>query len=149
MKILVLFGSTLNSTKRVVEKFTEQLHFPFHIINVKELNDDAILQQYQLLIFFCPTYGDEELQEDMENFLLICEKSLEGKLFAVCELGNHEGYEDFSFGASRLVRKMVLALGATEFIKPLSMDSLPRKDWMSFTIWSKMLNESIEKHLLV
>jgi flavodoxin len=143
MKTIILYGSTRGSTERVVEALSKYLTFYYEIKNVKSLQSSEILNQYDLLIFFSPTYGDEELQDDMEKFLSICNNDLSNKFYAICELGNYYGYDDFSFGAMKIIRRKLDALNAKQLIQPLSMDSLPKKDWNALEKWCQLLNEKL------
>ena len=47
--------------------------------------DSKRLVEYDLLAFFCPTYGDEELQDDFETFLIRFDLDLTGKHFVICK----------------------------------------------------------------
>jgi flavodoxin len=143
MKTIILYGSTRGSTERVVKALSKYLSFSYEVRNVKLLQNSDVLNQYDLLIFFAPTYGDEELQDDMENFLSICNNDLSGKFYAICELGNYYGYDDFSFGAMRIISHKLDILNAKQFIQPLSMDSLPKKDWDALERWCFLLNENL------
>lgn len=142
MKALILYGSNHGSTKRIVEKLIDYLKFPFDIINVKDFTDYELLKQYNLLLFFAPTYGDEELQQDMEDFLVAFPYSLSNHQVAVCEIGNYEGYDLFSFGASKIMDYHMEKLNAHEIVPSLSMDSLPKKDWNILERWCNLINDN-------
>jgi|TARA_B100002003_G_C14031535_1_gene497233 flavodoxin len=141
MKTLLLYGSTNNSTKSVVESLSKKLSFPYDVVNVKELSSSYAPDDYDLLLFFAPTYGDDELQDDMERFLVDWKQDLSGKYYAICELGNYYGYDDFSYGAMNIIKTVIEPMGAKEFIQPVSMDSLPKKDWELFDSWCDLLNK--------
>ena len=128
-KIKVIFASKHGHSKKVAETF-------INCYNVNELPDlDA-----DLFIFICPTYGDEELPLEMEDFLegLV----LKNKEFTVCELGNYYGYDDFEFGASKIIKDYLKNLGWKEFFPSLSLDSLPSIDWEVFYKWKEDLYET-------
>ena len=108
MKIAIVYGSTHGKTTKVVRETAAHLNRPLDLFNVRDVLSAAELVEYDLLLFFAPTYGDEELQSDMEAFLLRCELNLSGKHFAICELGSYYGYEDFAFGALRILREHLL-----------------------------------------
>ena len=80
--IVILYGSTYGTTKRIVKKVSKDLNIST-FYDVKKLKDHSILKDFILLIFFCPTYGDEELQEDIEQFLLEFKKSPKNKYFLI------------------------------------------------------------------
>lgn len=140
MKALVVFGSTRGNTRAVVGRLPALLRFPIDIVNVAELVGADTLKPYDLLIFFASTWGDGELQLDMERFLSRQALQLDGKRYVMCELGNYYGYDDFEFGAMRIMQHHLDAAGGIELMEPFSMDSLPRKDWNGLARWCGLLN---------
>lgn len=145
MKATLLYATTYGKTRRVVTEVTRQLEFAVDVYNVKEI-ELPLSSSYELLVLFCPTYGDEELQDDMEQFLVRFQPNLSGKKFCVCELGNYYGYDDFQFGAMRIIRSHLLALRATEIFEPLSLDSYPRVPWNHLSDWVKRLNQAVKEN---
>jgi flavodoxin len=143
MKGLVLYGSSTGNTRRVVSRLPEYLQFPVDIFDISTVMDAALLMQYDLLLFFASTWGDGELQADMEAFFVRQQIDLQGKPYAICELGNYYGYDDFEFGALRIMQHQLNLWRGCEFAEPFSMDSLPRKDWDGFTRWCDLLNRSV------
>jgi flavodoxin len=128
MKTVVLYASSHGSTRRVVKKLAETLKFSFDCFDVKSLADSSSMDQYDVFLFFSPTYGNEELQQDMEKFIVDFKLDMSHKYYAICELGNYYGYE-VDFGAMKIIRHHLEKLCGTELVTPLSMDSLPKKDW--------------------
>jgi flavodoxin len=145
MKAALLYATTFGKTRRVVSEVARQLEFAVDIYDVKHV-DPPIADSYELLLWFCPTYGDEELQEDMESFLLRFHPDLSTKKFCVCELGNYYGYDNFQFGALRIIRNHLLALRASEICEPLSLDSHPHVPWDHVSDWVKQLNRVVQEH---
>ena len=127
----------------VVRRLEDYLSFEFKAVDVARLTDARILEEYELLLFFAPTYGDGELQQDMEDFLQRLDQALPDKHFAVCELGNYYGYDDFAHGAMPIIRDALLELKAKELIAPVSIDSLPKKDWENLKRWCDLLNQVV------
>lgn len=144
MQVLVLYGSSRRSTQLVVNRLPKYLNFPFDVVNVKTPVSMADLDRYSLLLFFVPTYGDGEVQEHMEQFMLQLSSPLTTKQFGICELGNYYGYDDFAHGAMPILRQHLNTLGAKEFVPPVSIDSLPKKDWLNLERWCAILNEQME-----
>lgn len=95
------------------------------------------LDKYENIIIVCPTYGDEELPFEMEDFLLNL-KTIK-KSFAVCELGNFFGHEK-EFGAANIIR-FELEKRKWKCLDSLSLDSVPEIDWISLKKWKKKLSE--------
>ena len=145
MKVLVLYGSTRRSTSQVVNKLPQYLTFDFDRVNVKELNASTNLRDYDLLLFLAPTYGDGELQEDMERFLSKLDTDLDGIQYAICELGNYYGYDDFAHGAMPIIQAYLKPLNAAQMIPPASIDSLPQKDWRNLEAWCERLNSKLNR----
>lgn len=143
MKGLVLYGSSTGNTHLVASRLSGQLQFLVDVIDICAVLDDALLMQYDLLIFLASTWGDGELQNDMEEFFVRHQIDLQGKPYAICELGNYYGYDDFEFGALRIMQHHLKLWGGREFVEPFSMDSLPRKDWDGLTRWSNLLSHSV------
>jgi len=122
----------------------ERLHFDADVVEVNSLQDIDLLRQYDLLLFLASTWGDGELQIDMEHFFVQNHIDLSGKYYAICELGNYYGYDDYEFGALRIMQCQLQQWGGHEFVEPFSMDSLPRKDWDGFARWCNLLNCAVE-----
>jgi len=144
MNAAILYASTHGRTRRAVAEAVQHLRLKADVFNVAETAPSAVAD-YPLLLVFCPTYGDEELQDDMEDFLANFHLDLSGRFFAICELGSYYGYDDFSFGAMRIIRKKLLDLGGRELCEPLSLDSFPRTNWIHLLDWVDYLNARINE----
>lgn len=142
MKALLVYGSTWGNTAKVVQRVPALLSFPVNIVNVRTLTDDGLFRNYDLLLFFVSTAGDQELQQDMEQFLTKRRPDLHGKPYAVCELGNYFGYDDFDFGAERILSHFLRKGGGRELIPPFCMDSFPNKDWSNLARWCDLLDRT-------
>jgi flavodoxin len=147
MKTALLYGSSHGKTRKVIAEVLKHLAVKPDVFDVKEGIDLQRLAEYDLLAFFCPTYGDEELQDDFENFLVGFDLDLTGKQFVICELGNYYGYDDFSFGALHIIRRRLLELNGRELCEPLSLDSFPRTHWGHLSDWVNHLNEKLHEHV--
>jgi flavodoxin len=132
MGISLIYDTNHNRTKAVVDRLPFWFKFPYTVshISVADLSD--------LVIIFCPTYGDEELPLGMEDFLL--ELRVSPKKFVICELGNYYGYDNYQFGALKIIKGHLMGLGWEEFFKPLSLDSLPQVNWEALEKWAKEFN---------
>lgn len=147
MKIALLYGSTHGRTRKVAQAVCEQLVSRPDLFDVKQRPKSETFGPYDVLLFFAPTYGDEELQDDMEDFLQSFHLDLTGRRFAVVELGNYYGYDDFSFGAMAIMRHHLLDLHGTEVCQPLSLDSLPKVHWGQLGRWVAHLNAQLKDHV--
>lgn len=138
MKIALIYATKHNHTKHVVDKI--KVDFNFEIFDVKV---NPAIEQYELILWFCPTYGDAELPLDMEDFLQ--KIKLTNKKFIVCELGNYYGYDDYQFGALKIIKSHLISLGWQESMEGLSLDSLPRINWDAYYAWCERLNGHVKK----
>jgi flavodoxin len=130
--IITLYASIHGHTKKVAECLPN----PIEVRNAAEISG------FDLFVFVCPTYGDEELPLLMEDFLLNIKSS--PKDFVVCELGNLFGYEDFRFGPRKIISRFLKDRGWNEVFHGLSLDSLPRINWPIFENWKRDFETWIE-----
>lgn len=147
MKAALLYASSHGCTRKVLATALTRLVIRPDVFDVKQGIDQQRLAGYDFLAFFCPTYGDEELQEDMENFLDSLRVDLTGKQFVICELGNYYGYDDFSLGAMRIIRQRLIELHGTELCEPLSLDSFPTIAWGHLLQWLGYLNRNLTRYV--
>ena len=128
----IVYDSVHGKTKQVALKFPDASS----ITQIDKLWADVIL-------FLCPTYGDEELPHNMETFLI---SLTDTKMYVICELGNYYGYEDFGFGAKKIIETVLNQKGWTKFHKGLSLDSFPTIDWNTFNKWRKSLEHALQNN---
>jgi flavodoxin len=143
MKAALYFSSPHGRTKKVVQEAVRQLQFPIDVFDLQSPPSPEIVQGYELNMFFTPNYGDEELPEDMESFLLSLPSDLSGTQFIVCELGNYGGYDDFSFGVLHVLRRRLFDSHSQECCPPLSLDAMPRTNWKQLERWTSHVNRSL------
>lgn len=144
MKAFILYGSTLGSSKRVAEAISREIRCVSTICNARDVIIDGVnISEFDLFIFVASTWGDGELQIDMEGFLVRWKHIFNLQQFVVCELGNYYGYDDFEFGALNIMREELLSVGGLEMFEPLCFDSIPKKDWDTLKRWCLALNNRI------
>lgn len=129
MEILVLYDTVRGKSRKVARHLCFNLEVA---ANVEQLD------RYDLVVFVCPTYGDEELPEAMEDFLVSLKTR--SKLYAICELGNYYGYEEKTFGAMKIIKHYLELLSWQEAVEPLSLDSMPHIDWLEVDVWKEKIN---------
>ncbi len=103
------------------------------------VTDNPDLSFHQKIILLSPVYGDEELSLEMEDYLHALPPS--SKDYAICEVGNYYGYESREFGTIPIIRSLVEPLGWKEFHQPLSLDSLPRINWLAWNQWKQSVGQ--------
>lgn len=124
MNIQVIYDSNHGKSKIVAHKFN---------YDVKHISDFKLWAD--IILFVCPTYGDEELPLNMEKFLI--NLKTKNKLYVICELGNYYGYDDFEFGAKKIIEQTLIKLNWKNFHNNLSLDSMPTVDWNVFDVWKE------------
>ncbi len=135
MKIATLYASSFGHTEKVVKSFLKE--FPYQSTIFQAPLSSDLLKPFDVFIFFCPTYGDDELHLDFEQTLISLQ--LPACSYALCELGNYYGYDDFQFGPARIVRPYLAERRWHEIIEPLSLDALPKINWPALWKWRKEL----------
>lgn len=143
MKTIVIYpASNPNSnSSKVAGQLKDIVEFDFQLLNIKEDFSSEDLSKYDLYVFIVPTYGDEELQEDIENLVVKINFDMADKYFAICEIGNYGGYDDFSFGAMKILKEQLITKNAIMFLNGASVDSLPKMDWDALENWCYRLNK--------
>ncbi len=147
MKAALFYGSTHGHTRKVVAESVRRLTVKPEVFDVKDLPAEEQFAAYDILLFFSPTYGDGELQPDMEEFVRQFSLNLTGKRFIICELGGYIGYDKISFGAMVILRRWLIELGGEELCSPLSLDSLPRVNWAHLNRWIEYVNRSLNGYI--
>lgn len=147
-KAVIVFSSKGNSTKTVAMQICKNSNDSVEIIN---LNENFILAQnfdFDFLILVCPTYGDEELEITMENFLVKSDwNGHENKKFAVCELGLYRGYKETQLGAGVIIVNFLNHKKLSLIGNLLSLDSLPFVDFTLLNKWSSNLSEILNRNI--
>jgi len=140
METIILYASRGNSAKKVAECILQNLEYTAQIMC---LNNNSITPNsldFNYFIFVCPTYGDEELETEMEKFLISSDWKIHyGKFFSVCELGLYRGYLETTQGAGVIISKYLQSKGLVMHKNILSVDSIPLEDFTLIKTWSKGL----------
>lgn len=131
------------SSAVIVDRLKEKLLFPVDGKNVVDLPKAEDMANYDFYIFLVATYGDQELQDDIEKYLISIHQDLTGKKFAICELGNYYGYDDYSFGSGKIIESHLVSKNAAARVPIASIDTLPKIDWQAIDRWVIALNQSL------
>lgn len=142
MDTLILYSSRGNSAKKVADSILENLKQNAQIFCLNNNDIRAQSLNFSSLILVCPTYGDEELETDMEFFLINSDwNNHVNKFFSVCELGLYRGYTETSQGAGAIISNYLKSKGLFLHKKILSVDSIPLEDFSLIRKWSYGLYE--------
>jgi Flavodoxins len=125
-KTLILFASKGQVAKKVAFFVANWFQIDNDsVINLSECSIDLNNIYFEHVILICPTYGDEELEENMENCLINTSWSLhQGKTFSIVELGLYRGYEITELGAGRIIQYCLEKNGLKKTTPTLSLDSV-------------------------
>ena len=144
-KIAVLYGSSRGTTRRIVEGLAAHFHFDYEVYDLRDPLPPGALDRHELLLFFAPTYGDDEAQEDVEDFLRGLDADLRGHFFALCCPGSSDGYGYFEPGCARILRACLLERGAQEALDAACLDAMPRLDRKLLERWCQTVDRWVEE----
>jgi flavodoxin I len=115
-KIGIFYGSTEGNTEEVAEKIQEALGSDVaDVYNVDSATSDD-LEQYDTLIFGCPTWEIGELQEDWETFIdVLDDVDFSGKKVGFFGLGDADGYPDTFVDAIGIIYERIADKGIEVF----------------------------------
>ncbi len=130
----IIYSSRHGHSRNVAQKFGKC----YDVATNPTIDDEIIL-------FICPTYGDQELPEDMENFIYSTSET--NRSYVICELGNYYGYDDYNFGALKIIESRLTELKWSKFFKSLSLDSMPSINWNVFNCWKNGLDYAISNNI--
>ncbi len=144
---LVMFGSTTGNTESVAQMVAPVLAengFKAQIKDVARAEPDDFGGRYDLIVFGCSTWGDDEieLQEDFAEFFEnIDQYDFSGKKVAVFGCGDST-YEHFC-GAVDAIEEKIKALGAELIISGLKIDGDPDDYKAEVVEWAENVASSI------
>ncbi|MEL7642293.1 MAG: flavodoxin [Solidesulfovibrio sp.] len=131
-KALVVFGSTTGNTESVAEVVAKTLEgegMAVDLKNASAVNVAGLAEGYDLVVFGCSTWGDDEI-ELQEDFVPLYDNldqaGLTGKKVAVFGCGD-SSYTHFC-GAVDAIAEKAVALGAKVIDLPLKIDGSPDAD---------------------
>lgn len=134
MEMQIIYDSNKQTAKNIALTFSGE---------IKSAKENPEIWA-DVTLFICPTYGDEELPHDMEDFLL--KLNVKNKLFVICEIGNYYGYDDFTFGAKEVIQRYLQSLGWKKFYSGISLDVIPVIRWNVLNTWKDKLYENLRNH---
>jgi flavodoxin short chain len=130
-KALVVFGSTTGNTESVAEYVAETLQsegLTVDVRNAANVSAEGLTEGYDLVLFGCSTWGDDEI-ELQENFVPLYDElekaKLDGRKVAVFGCGD-SSYTHFC-GAVDAIAEKAEKLGAKVVGLPLKIDGDPDK----------------------
>lgn len=135
MKILIIFGSEVGTTKYVSEVMKQNLSERGHEVTLYQVGVHGMhppIQDYEVLLIGSPTYYGGNLEQKMASFVTKFKPKLSSYKIGIFGLGD-SGYEHFC-GAATLLEQWVGECGGTPQVTTLKIDGFPHntgmiKDW--------------------
>jgi len=141
---MIVFASHSGTTRKVAQRIAARLD-DREVVDLSRGEIARTLRPDDCLVLLCPSYGDEEHEDDFEDFLYRDDGCfVSGARFAFCELGIYTGYEEFGHGLAPTVYQALAAHGLTELVPPLSLDSVPVTDWEMVDAWADLIRDRRE-----
>jgi flavodoxin len=134
--LIVFFSSRGNQAKNVALEVLHHIGLPLNNLIDVSLIDCVDNLDFDYAIFICPTYGDEELEINMERFIVALKsKEVPSRSFSVIELGLYRGYDVTTMGAARLVSSWLRHICWIERVPSLSLDSVNNDFFIVLKNW--------------
>ena len=142
MKILLVYVAPTprGSSATIAINLKTELKKDIELLNLAESNSSDKIIGFDIMLFVAATYGDQELNDGLEEFIVSLPDSLPNMNYAVCEIGNYYGYDDFELGAGKIVESHMTKLGAKQILPMYSVDTLPILDSRKLAKWVNELN---------
>lgn len=140
---MVIFSTISGTTRKVAQRVAKRIG-DATILDARTAMTLVQNRDTRHVLLFCPTYGDEEAEDDFETLLLGYNwAALGGTAFAFCELGIYTGYEDFGHGLVDMVRQILVHHGLRELVPPLAVDTVPITDWAMVDAWADLVSSRL------
>ncbi|MBC8526703.1 MAG: flavodoxin [Candidatus Cloacimonetes bacterium] len=124
-KTILIYGSTTGNTETLSEVVVEGLEQGGAEVTVKNVTEVSVneLEDYDLIVLGCSTWGEGELQDDFIDFYDEMKSvSLTGKKAAVFGPGDSEMYPDSFCEAVDMLEDKLKKSGAEIIIEGLKVD---------------------------
>ena len=124
-KIALIYGTTSGNTEDLSESVADGLKSGGAEVIVKNVTDANVneLNDYDVIVFGCPTYGNGELQDDFIDFnAALSNISLDGKKAAVFGPGDSGSYPDTFCQAIEILEDTLKKCGAKIVVDGFKVD---------------------------
>lgn len=124
-KIALIYGTTSGNTEDLSESVADGLKSGGAEVIVKNVTDANVneLNDYDAIVFGCPTYGNGELQDDFIDFnAALSNISLDGKKAAVFGPGDSGSYPDTFCQAIEILEDTLKKCGAKIVVDGFKVD---------------------------
>lgn len=137
---IIFYASKGFSAKNVADKVTFLLNIPLvNVINLNDLPDNFDNLEnlkFNHILFVCANYGDNEMDEVMENFLIKFNwYNYIGINFSIIQLGIYDGYELSESGSAFIIKNFLTEKKLINKTKLLFLDSYKTIDYFLIEKW--------------
>lgn len=111
MSSAIFFMSSTGNTETCAEKISAKLDG----IDTFNMANEGVskIDEYSKLIIGCPTWGEGELQDDLEDaWDEFCQLDFSGKTVALFGLGDQDGYGEYYVDAMGIIYEQIVSKGA-------------------------------------
>lgn len=145
MKIKIIYGSELGTTKFVAELMKRQLEALSHQVQLYRTGNDGYtpaLNDSDLIIFASSTYFGYQLEETMKEYTSNSVEDLSQRKIGLFVLGD-SGYPNFC-GSAATLENWVKERGGTPLTTTLKLDGYPKDPQITQT-WLVNLLKKVNK----
>lgn len=136
---IILYSSKYSNTKKIASYVHKKTKIPY--ININTAGKSLFTANDNILIC-TPTYGCEELQDEMEEFILTHMHDI-NKNFYIIESGIPYGYERFHFGAKHVIEKYILQNKLGCVLSCVSINTYPKIDYNTLDEWLNYITNTL------
>lgn len=147
-QILLVYAATheKSNSAQIIQSLVKELEGKTVLYNLSQEIVSDEWQHCNSIIFLPANYGDQELHDLFEVFIIHHRHFFEDKVCFVGEIGNYYGYDDLEFGAGRILTNYLKSCGAIVKETLFSIDTLPFLDMRMLEKWIIYLRNTINKH---
>jgi flavodoxin len=140
MKIIIVFGSEMGTTRYVAKVAQEQLTSKGHEVKLYEARKDGLspdLTGYDIVLFGSPTYFEGLLESNMQDLVDEFKPELSSYKVGVFSLGSHD-FNNFC-GSAEILEDWVAKHGGTLALPTIKIDGYPN-DLSQISEWIEQIN---------
>ncbi|MEI6462158.1 MAG: flavodoxin family protein [bacterium] len=140
-KIIFVYATTSGNTEWVVKSVSEAMKEAGNEVTLQRVEGAKVddLNNYDLIVLACPTYGEGQMQEYFDPFYKeFITKKFTGKKFASIALGDSKNYDVFCGAADRL-DEGIKAVEGVQIMPTLRIDGMVYGREEEWKTWGKTL----------
>lgn len=148
-RTLIVYAAahTRSNSNKIIQYLINNLEGDFTPLNLTQNMEFEAWKDCHRIVFLAANYGDQELHDLFEEFILRYCDFFEDKICFVGEIGNYYGYDDLEFGAGRILIDYLKTNGASVMEPLFSIDTLPFIDRRMLENWIKYLSHPLKENI--